>query len=132
MKKGVEDFYQLVLELFKDVITMLDLTGDISVANDSFFISSYSKLKLAQKLGCNKYEARILIPGTNENIAVASFNNHQNFFSKRFNFSVKNKDTVSSCVGFGLERLAFGIVSHHGVNRDRITPMINALRCKYK
>ena len=130
-EKGVEKFQQISLNLFEDILTEFDLTGDISVANDSFFITNYDKLKLAQMLGCNKYEVNINIPETNKNIAAASFNNHRNFFSKRFHFNIKDEDTVSACVGFGLERLAYGIISQHGINKEKIMLMINKLKCKY-
>ena len=130
-EKEHKNFQHISLKMFEDICIEFDLTGDISVANDSFFITNYEKLKFAQMLGCNKYEANIYISETDRSIAVASFNNHHNFFSKRFNFNMADEEAVSSCVGFGLERLAYGIISQHGINKEKILPMVDKFRKKY-
>lgn len=130
-EKEQETFQKMALVMFKDLFIEFDLTGDISVANDSFFITNYEKLQFAQILGCNKYEANVCIPKTGRSIAVASFNNHHHFFSSRFHFKIENEKAISSCVGFGLERLAYGILSQHGTNKEKILSMINRYRKKY-
>jgi len=130
-ERGSKKFQQIALKIFEDIFVEFDLTGDVSIANDSFFITNYDKLKLAQILGCDKYEANVYIPETHKNISVGSFNNHHNFFSKRFHFSMMGEEAITSCVGFGLERLAYGIISQHGINKEKIFLMIDKFKQNY-
>ncbi|MCX7746877.1 MAG: hypothetical protein N2645_08295 [Clostridia bacterium] len=130
--EGVNQFYAFSTEFLTDLIKYFDLTADISMANDSFFVANYNKFKLMQLLGCNKYEANVLVPHTGSKIAFASFNNHQNFFGRRFNFTYQGKTAVSACIGFGLERLVYGILSQRNLDRDKIYNMLGFLKEKYE
>ncbi|MGD2084897.1 MAG: hypothetical protein PVH61_01815 [Candidatus Aminicenantes bacterium] len=129
---GVKKFFDYSIELFKDLLQHFDLTGHIATASDSFFVSRYNKLKLMLMLGQDKYEAHVLIPESDTTIAVASFNNHRNFFSKRFGFTFKGKEAVSACIGFGLERLVYAILSQHGLEPSKILRMIRDLKGTYE
>lgn len=131
-KKGQEDFFCFSMDLIKDMIRLFDLTAQIRTANDSFFVSNYSKFRLMQLLGYSKYEATVLIPDADTHIAFASYNNHQNFFSNRFHFTINKDSAVTSCIGFGLERLVYAAICHHGLERERLFGMINSLREKYR
>lgn len=113
---GAAEFQQFALDLFRDLIACFDLEACITTANDSFFVSNYSRYKLMQLLGNEKFEARLLIPATNADIACASFNHHRYFFSQRFAFSYRGEPAVTACMGFGLERLAYGILCQHGLD----------------
>lgn len=113
---GVEPFRRDVLRLLRDLMECFDLPGAISTARDAFFLSNYDRYGLSQLLGGDKLEARVAIPESGAEIAVASFNNHRNFFSRRFHFTVRGQVATSACVGFGLERLAYAILSRHGLD----------------
>lgn len=129
---GIKKFFDYSIELFKDIIRHFDLTGHIATASDSFFVSRYNKLKLMLMLGQDKYEAHVFIPETDTTISFASFNNHRNFFSKRFGFTLKGKEAVSACIGFGLERLVYGLLNQHGPDRSKILRMIRDIKGAYE
>jgi seryl-tRNA synthetase len=50
----------------------------------------------------------------NHTISTASFNLHGKAFTDPFNISVKNcKDTVTGCIGFGLQRWLTAFISQY-------------------
>lgn len=106
--KDVEKFRQDLMTDIQAFAARLKLAGAIEKASDPFFVSAANRGKiLLQKLYPLKYELRLTV-GPHESIAVASFNNHQDFFGKRFNITLKDgKPAHSGCVAFGLERWVF-------------------------
>ncbi len=131
-EQGAKAFLEFTLELFKSIVESFDLSASISTANDSFFVSNYKKFKLMQLLGHDKYETVALIPSSGANIAFSSFNNHRDFFSKRFSFSCKGEQAVSACLGVGLERLVYAVISHHGMDQSRLFEMLERLKIKMR
>ncbi|MFW9989600.1 MAG: aminoacyl--tRNA ligase-related protein [Candidatus Odinarchaeota archaeon] len=125
-------FYDFAIDLIKKIITYFDLTANISMGNDSFFVSDYSKLNAMQLLGHTKYEASVLIPNTKKTIAFASFNNHLDFFSKRFKIFYKSSKAKTACLGFGLERLIYGIICRHDLNMKKIMERLYKLYQSYE
>jgi seryl-tRNA synthetase len=124
-EQGAQEFQQFSLDLFRDLLEWFDLGGRIAQANDSFFISNYSRLRLMQLLGSEKFEAQVLLPGTNAEIAIGSFNHHRQFFSRRFGFSYSGAPAVTACIGFGLERLVYALFCRHGVESTNLPAMID-------
>ena len=49
-----------------------------------------------------------------EEIAIASFNIHQNKFINTLN--IKNKHFTSACIGFGFERIILTLMVNYGPN----------------
>lgn len=95
----------------------LNLTGHAEVANDPFFtgLNALSKM-LNQRIMEMKYELRLKLD-ENHTIAVGSFNFHDQFFGKGFNMTQDTGSWLKSgCVGFGLERLTFAFLCHHGLD----------------
>ena len=127
-EQGAKEFRQFALALFKTFMESLDLTASITTANDSFFVSNYNRFRLMQLLGHDKYEAQVLIPATKSKIAAASFNHHRNFFSKRFGFTFRGAEANTACIGFGLERLVYALISHHGLERSKLLEMLGNLK----
>jgi hypothetical protein len=99
--------------MFRLMILHFDLPASIELAHDSFFIAQHQQLRLAQVLGADKLELRALIAESGERIAVASLNRHRFFFSRRFGMTRNQQPASTACVGFGLERLVFAILSRH-------------------
>jgi seryl-tRNA synthetase len=128
---GDHDFRRFALGLCQNLIECFDLPAQITTANDSFFISNYSRFKLMQLLGHDKFEAKVLIADTGAEVAFGSLNHHRNFFGKRFGFRYRGETATSACVGFGLERLAYGILCRHGLQESRVFSMLDHLQARY-
>jgi hypothetical protein len=124
-EQGAQDFQHFSLDLFRDVLECFDLHGRITTANDSFFVSNYSRLRLMQLLGSEKFEAQVLLPETNAEIAIGSVNHHRQFFSRRFGLSYRGAPATTACVGFGLERLIYALFCRHGIASTELPAMID-------
>lgn len=100
-----------------DVVTMLGLDGVIELAADPFFTSGDEGKRLMQQAGALKYELRLTIDRDGYDIAVASFNNHHEFFGRRFEILLPDGAPAhSGCIAFGLERWVLALLAQHGVN----------------
>ncbi len=53
-----------------------------------------------------------------EEMAVASFNLHGFNFTRPFGISVNGTETVTGCVGFGLERMVLAFLSQFGMEES--------------
>jgi hypothetical protein len=122
---GAEEFQRFSIELFRDLIECFDLRAKIAKANDSFFVSNYSRYRLMQLLGSEKFEAQFLMPETDAELAIGSFNHHRRFFSQRFGLSYRGAPAVTACVGFGLERLVYSLFCQHGIESSKLQAMMN-------
>lgn len=124
---GAAEFERFSLQVFRDLIECFDLRADIRTASDSFFLASYSQYRFMQLAGSEKYEARIFIPDTHADIAVGSFNHHRRFFGRRFGLTYRGAPAVTACIGFGLERLAYGILCQSGIDRTTVLATLDRL-----
>lgn len=88
----------------EDEFVSLKIPGKFTVATDAFFLENSEGARILQKMKQLKLEFQL--PLNQERIAVASINNHEEYFTTRFNISLSRGRTSSSfCVAFGLERL---------------------------
>lgn len=108
---------QKATELWKYWIDTFSFNGTIETANDSFFANNYKKLKIFQILGDSKKEFRLWLPGSNSFSAVSSANIHRTHFTKTYNIKSNNENAFcqSSCFAFGVERLAYALLSQKGL-----------------
>ncbi len=93
------------------------LQGKIETANDSFFASNYKKLKYFQLIGNSKLEYKIFVPESKKYISTCSANFHRSHFSKPYN--IRNQDgnlCYTACYAFGIDRLAFALLSQKGLD----------------
>lgn len=99
------------------LVDNLQLTGRCEVATDPFFANAEASIRAtSQRLLELKYELQLDI-GTDDSVAVASFNFHERFFGESFDITLPDASApFSGCVGFGLERLAFALVCQHGTD----------------
>jgi len=96
------------------------LSFEIKTATDPFFVEDYSLQTRFQSAFELKYEARLALPYKQDTLAAGSFNYHQDFFGRSFNISDESGEPLhTSCVGFGLERLALAFLAQHGLDPQR-------------
>lgn len=105
----------LMSEVF-DWFSALGLAGECVVANDPFFGGEAVAGKVTtQRMLELKYELRASL-GAEGDVAVASFNLHNDLFTDRFAIEGQTGGAVASgCIGFGLERLLYAFLCQHGV-----------------
>ncbi len=113
-----EAFMKRSFQLIED----LGLAGHCEAANDPFFCSGDAASKVfSQRLMELKYELRLPID-SDQTIAAASFNYHSDHFGSCFEITENAGQTAqaahTACVGFGLERLTFAVLSQHGTDRN--------------
>jgi seryl-tRNA synthetase len=97
----------------------LELGGRCEVANDPFFINPDAAAQVVmQQLMELKYELRLPL-SRERDVAVASFNFHERFFTDSFGIrGADGEPAYTACAGFGLERLAYAFLCRHGVEPE--------------
>lgn len=100
-------------------IDKFNLNCKIETANDSFFASRYKKLKYFQMIGKSKEEFKLQIPENGNYSAVSSINYHLTHFTKKYNIRSEDCYCCSSCIAFGLERLAYAFLSQKGLDVNK-------------
>jgi seryl-tRNA synthetase len=110
-----------------DLLRGLGLATERVEASDPFF--ARGRLNRLLPSG-RKHELRLeLVPGADEGTtAVASTNHHGAHFTGAFGISLGDPGavTVSSCLGFGLERLALALYGRHGAAVAGWPPTVRA------
>lgn len=99
------------------MIEALALPVTLDVANDPFFGRKGRILANGQREQSLKFE--LLIPVTSEEklTACLSFNYHQKHFGDTWGLHTEDGETAhTACVGFGMERIALALFSHHGLD----------------
>ncbi|MEV6946649.1 hypothetical protein AB0N07_32715 [Streptomyces sp. NPDC051172] len=106
-----------LMELAFAFTESLGLSGRCEVAGDLFFLNRAAAVRAwSQRLLEMKYELRLPLEDERD-VAVASFNYHEQFFGKSFDIRVEGERPVfTGCAGFGLERLAYAFLCRHGVS----------------
>lgn len=108
---------------FLDWLRHWDISFRATTANDPFFGNSSDSKRFFQTALGLKREVRLLIPKTGKWISVASFNNHGNSLVDTFNIRAADDGKLTSgCIGFGYERLAYGLMAALGIDADRWPP----------
>ena len=105
-----------VQRLARDFLEAIQLDHHVETAHDHFFGAEYRRQSALQNAFELKLEVRATLPHKGKTLAVASYNYHQDFFGRRMGIRLPDGSVAhTSCVGFGLERLAYAIVSQHGL-----------------
>lgn len=105
-----------VIDFTKKLVEDLGLNAKIITASDPFILPRMQKLKKMQIKESSKYELRMVYT-EEEDMSVASFNIHGTAFTYPFDIKIKNlEETVTGCVGYGLERLVLAFLSQYGEN----------------
>ena len=107
-----------IMQKSKELMSKLQLIGDISLASDSFVVPKMQMYRKIQHIDKSKYEMHLNI-SPDKSISTASYNLHGKAFTDPFNISVENcEDTVTACVGFGLQRWVLAFLLQHGLNEE--------------
>lgn len=107
-----KEFLEKVIEIMKN----WGLSFSVSVAADPFVLPKFQKLKKIQKGEKSKYEIK-LDCSSDHSTSVASFNLHGTAFTDPFNIRVNdNNETVTGCIGFGIERWVIAFWCQYGNN----------------
>ncbi len=101
---------------FGDLLDGLDISYEVVIANDPFFGRMGRLLAESQRQKSLKYE--FVVPITSEvPHSIGSANFHEDHFGTSFGLSMFDGSVAhSSCVGFGLERVALALLFRHGVD----------------
>jgi hypothetical protein len=108
------------IEAFVELCEEWDLDCRVETATDPFFATVYAAKTFWQQTQDVKQEVRVTVEaggdGSGRTIAAGSFNLHGAFFGTRFHIDDDDgRPAVTGCVGFGLERLMFGMFAQHGL-----------------
>jgi seryl-tRNA synthetase len=101
------------LERVGEWLSTLALEARVEVADDPFFGPGRKLYRAAQRLQELKLELRVPVEGETVQ-AVASANLHKDHFGSAYGFSCADAVGHTSCIAFGLERLALALVNVHG------------------
>jgi seryl-tRNA synthetase len=94
----------------------LELETEIVVASDPFFAPSARGRAALQRIKGLKHELVFHFPDGRP-LAIASFNDHEEFFGDAFAISLADGRAASSgCVAFGLERWLLAVLMTYGTN----------------
>lgn len=108
----------LLLEV-QDLISQLDLSCNFIAADDPFFCNDALDKNIYQTLENLKYEVKVRL-FDDQHTAVASFNLHNDFFSRSYGYtSVDGGVPFSACMGIGYERLTYALFCRYGVDTAR-------------
>lgn len=112
-------------KIIEHTIRLMDEWGlaySVCTATDPFFIDEFSVQSTFQKAFDLKFELRAKLPyrGPGKDLAIGSFNYHQDFFGRSLNIRNQEGDSAfTSCVGFGLERVALAFLAQYGLEKSR-------------
>jgi len=100
------------------VLADLGLQAAAVVANDPFFGRAGRMLSVNQRAENLKTELVVRLYGDlDEGTAVVSCNCHREHFGVNFAITTSTGETAhSACVGFGMERIALGMLRTHGLD----------------
>jgi seryl-tRNA synthetase len=97
------------------VLAAMGLHCRAEVANDPFFGRTGKVLAQNQRDAELKFELLVTIHTEEAPTAVVSLNYHQDHFAHLFDIRLADGTYAhTSCIGFGMERLAIALLVHHG------------------
>jgi seryl-tRNA synthetase len=112
----VKSFLDRGVDLASVLAGRLGLETEIVVASDPFFAPSARGRAALQRIKGLKHELVFRFPDGRP-LAIASFNDHEQFFGDAFAISLSDGTSASSgCVAFGLERWLLAVLVTHGID----------------
>ncbi len=105
------------MERGRAIARLLELPHALEVANDPFFGRAGTLMSDAQRQQELKFELVIPINDGRPPTACMSFNYHLQHFGEIYGLHTADGAVAhTACVGFGLDRLAFGLLRTHGMD----------------
>lgn len=110
-------FRETWMERGQAMIGGLGLPMTLDVANDPFFGRKGRILASGQREQALKFELLVPVTSQEKPTACLSFNYHQKHFGDTWGLRTEDGETAhTACVGFGMERIALALFSHHGLD----------------
>jgi seryl-tRNA synthetase len=104
-------------EFMRAIFEELGLVYHVESANDPFFVGEFRKQAMFQNAFQLKYEIRAKLPFKGSDLAVGSYNYHQDFFGRNLDITLPDgKPIHTACTAFGLERMAYAFLAQHGLD----------------
>lgn len=110
-------------DLAQGIFAGLKLEIEVKPATDAFFLGQDSGSQMMQKLRRLKLE--YVFNWEKQTISLASRNNHQDYFGKKFGIKYNEQMAHSACLAFGIERIMMAMVLTHGDNFDVVMKDLN-------
>ena len=88
----VETVRQTLVRQVSDLVTRLELDGQVQIATDPFFTAGDEGRRLMQQAGALKYELLLAVDADGRGVATTSFNHHHDFFGARFDITLSAAD----------------------------------------
>lgn len=116
---------QQVIDESASLLDRWGLAYEIKSATDPFFIEDYASMAAFQLAFDLKFEILAPLPYNQKDLAIGSFNYHQDFFGRSFGIIGADGQPVhTGCVGFGYERVALAFLAQHGLDPKRWPPAV--------
>jgi seryl-tRNA synthetase len=104
----------------RTVFDEIGLAYRVESANDPFFIGEFRKQAAFQSAFQLKFEIRARLPFKESELAVGSYNYHQDFFGRHLNITLPDGSPAhTGCIAFGLERMAYAFLAQYGLDPDK-------------
>lgn len=105
------------VDLGMDLLQSLDLQAESMPANDPFFGRGGRLLASSQRDSGLKTELAVHLYDDDAWTAVVSGNLHSDHFGAEFGIETADGDVAhSSCIGFGVDRIALALLARHGLD----------------
>ncbi len=116
-REQVIDFRETWMQRGQEMMAGLSLPMELDVANDPFFGRKGRILASGQREQALKFELLVPVTSAEKPTACLSFNYHQKHFGETWGLHTEEGETAhTACVGFGMERVALALFSHHGLD----------------
>jgi seryl-tRNA synthetase len=112
----VDDFRRRWMDWAPDFAGRLGLACRIEAASDAFFGRGGKLMALSQIEQALKFELLVPVKSAERPTACMSFNYHRDHFGNVWNLRNAARQTMhTSCVAYGIDRLALALFATHGV-----------------
>jgi seryl-tRNA synthetase len=113
----IQDFREAWVERAKGIADRLELPYRVDVANDPFFGRVGQLASMIQRQQALKFELLVPVRSEEEPTACMSFNYHRDHFGETWGLKTADGEPAhTSCVAFGMDRLAVALFATHGVD----------------
>lgn len=113
----VNEYREQIYTLLNNFFSEINFNGKFITATDAFFLGNDEGAKAIQKI--KELKKEYIVTLGKEKIAIASINNHEEYFGKLFNIKSSNNAANSICIAFGIERLTAYSLIKWGTEQEK-------------
>jgi seryl-tRNA synthetase len=112
----VDEFRKRWMSRAQNFASQLGLPGRIETASDPFFGRGGKLMAMSQVEQSLKFELLVPVNSAEQPTACMSFNYHRDHFGATWNLKTESGELAhTSCVAFGIDRLALALFATHGL-----------------